>query len=270
MKRDTSWSNVAAWYFEHLATDDSYHKRVIVPNLTRAMNIQKGEYVLDLACGTGFFSEIFQSLGAQVTGIDISPELIELAIAHASKSISFHVAPSDNVKAVAAGSIDKVACVLAIQNIKALRETFSECRRMLRAGGKMYIVMNYRAFRIPVLQAGDLMSRRSGSTGGSTNIFQSELPKSACIEGPSPMKKNGLFHRPLQVYMKALASVGFAVTRLKSGSLIEAQKLVRAKKKRIACVKKYLCLCCLKRSSCRKVYNLIDRSAGAGYILEMK
>ena len=43
------------------------------------LNIQKGERVLDIACGTGNLAIPAARLGAEVTGIDIAPNLIEQA-----------------------------------------------------------------------------------------------------------------------------------------------------------------------------------------------
>ena len=72
----TSWGEVAAWYDEMLTDKNTFQLKVILPNLTRLMAIKKGEMVLDLACGTGFFARAWKKQGAQVTGSDISKELI--------------------------------------------------------------------------------------------------------------------------------------------------------------------------------------------------
>jgi len=79
MKKDTSWGEVAGWYDDMLAGDDTYQQKVILPNLIRAMNIKKGETIADVACGNGFFSGQFLAAGARVIGFDISPELITAA-----------------------------------------------------------------------------------------------------------------------------------------------------------------------------------------------
>ena len=55
----TSWGKVAAWYDDLLDGDDTYQKKVILPNLKRLAGIQKGDQVLDLGCGQGFFAREF-------------------------------------------------------------------------------------------------------------------------------------------------------------------------------------------------------------------
>ena len=41
--------------------------------------VKQGSRVLDVACGTGVLMPDYLSRGAEVTGIDISPEMIKLA-----------------------------------------------------------------------------------------------------------------------------------------------------------------------------------------------
>ena len=56
--------------------EDTYHAKVILPNLLRMAGIKKGERVLDLGCGEGFFAREMAKAGAQVAGTDIAKELI--------------------------------------------------------------------------------------------------------------------------------------------------------------------------------------------------
>src|ERR1035437_4810665 len=80
-KKNTSWGSVATWYDGMVTDDDSYQTQVIAPNLLRLMDLHLGEKVLDLACGTGFFSGIFaHAVGAEnVVGVDVGKQLIFIA-----------------------------------------------------------------------------------------------------------------------------------------------------------------------------------------------
>lgn len=78
--KKTSWGKVAEWYSDLLEKQEgTYQKDLILPNLLRLMEIKKGETILDLACGQGFFSREFLKSGAKVMGVDVSRELIHLA-----------------------------------------------------------------------------------------------------------------------------------------------------------------------------------------------
>src|SRR3989338_8158475 len=79
-KSDTSWGHVANWYHEHVSeSDDTYHEKVIKPNVLRILGDVNGKRILDIACGQGFFSRALNAAGAHVTGADIAPELITIA-----------------------------------------------------------------------------------------------------------------------------------------------------------------------------------------------
>ena len=215
MKSNTSWGNVAEWYDEMLETsEDSYQKNVILPNVLRILNIEKGTRILDLACGQGFFSRAFADAGAQVIGVDASPELIALAKKYANKKIVYHIAPADKLDFFADKSFDAVVIILAIQNMKHMAHVFSVCSRVLVPSGKLVIVMNHPAFRIP---------KRSSWGWDAVHRAQYRrvdgyLTESAVSIDMHPGKESRetttSFHRPLQVYVNALAKNDFAVTRM--------------------------------------------------------
>jgi len=211
MKKNTSWGNVATWYKDHLLAEDSYHAQVIAPNLTRVIDIKPEEKILDLACGTGYFSEIFQSRGAQVFGVDISPELIALAKRHASSQITFSVAPAHETK-LPSNSFDKIACVLAMQNIKEVREVLAECKRILKKSGKLYIVINHPAFRIPQTSSWGWENEKQYRR---LDGYMSEKTVEIVMNpGKAKSEKTVSFHRPLQYYSKLLQANGLAITRI--------------------------------------------------------
>ncbi|MFA6296988.1 MAG: class I SAM-dependent methyltransferase [Candidatus Paceibacterota bacterium] len=214
---NTSWGKVASWYDDLLEGDsDTYQTKVILPNLVRLLEIKKGEIVLDLACGQGFFSRAISALGAEVTGVDVGEELIAKAL---EKSVDGHhplyyVAPSHNLSKTADHSIDKIIIVLAIQNIEKMKETFEECRRVLKDTGKLFIVLNHPAFRIPKKSSWDY-DEKNNIQYRRVDSYISES-KTEMLMNPS--KENGpktiSFHRPLQTYFKTLSKSGFAVSRL--------------------------------------------------------
>src|SRR4051812_22350284 len=57
--KNTSWEPVAEWYGKLLEGEGTYQKELILPNLLRLMDIRRGDAVLDLACGPGFFAREF-------------------------------------------------------------------------------------------------------------------------------------------------------------------------------------------------------------------
>jgi len=217
-KTRTSWGNVAEWYQKLLQGEGTYQKDVILPNLLRLLNIQGGETVLDLGCGPGFFSNEFFKKGAKVIGVDVSPELIEIARKNSPKEIVYKVASADRVTGILDGSADKITIVLAIQNIENAAGVFHECARILKPGGSLLMVVNHPAFRIPKESewGWDLQKKIQYRR---IDRYLSELKNKIQMHpGDDPKEYTMSFHRPLQFYFKALQKNGFCVSRLEEWS----------------------------------------------------
>lgn len=222
--KDTSWGNVAGWYHEMLESEGTFQKEVILPNLKRLLEIKKGETVLDLACGTGFFSREFATLGAKVIGVDLGKDLIEIAQKNSPKTIQYVVSSADDLNFVLKNSVDTIVIVLALQNIENVHGVLKECKRVLKpkstqggsasGGGKIVLVLNHPAFRVP----------KSSDWGwDEENMIQYRRidaylsEKQVKIEmhpGENKNIKTISFHRPLQYYFKMFAKNNLAVTRM--------------------------------------------------------
>ncbi|HEY4496936.1 MAG TPA: class I SAM-dependent methyltransferase, partial [Candidatus Paceibacterota bacterium] len=182
-----------------------------------------------LACGQGFFSRAFYEEGAEVIGVDISEELIGLARKNSPKEIKYYISDAHKLDFIEKESIDKAVIVLAIQNIENPREVFEECNRVLEKEGRLFIVMNHPAFRIPK-ESGwgwdpdkELEKGMKGVQYRRIDRYLSEL-KSKIQMHPSSLRGGSgranlsdytiSFHKPLQFYFKALKKSGFAVIGL--------------------------------------------------------
>jgi ubiquinone/menaquinone biosynthesis C-methylase UbiE len=212
---DTSWNNVVSWYDELLKSDDSYQAKVILPNLLRVLDLKKGEQVYDLACGQGYFANVFAHVGANITASDISKKLIETAKKDSKEKVSFYITPAHRAQFLKDGSMDTIVVVLAIQNIENVNEVFAECKRVLKDKGRMVLVLNHPAFRVP--QGSDWVFQ----DGIQSRIVSKYLSESKVSIDMTPGEKNLkkkistiTFHRSLQYYVKLFSKNGFAITRL--------------------------------------------------------
>jgi len=64
-------------------------------NLVELLDVKADERILDLGCGTGYLTDQIQKLGANVVGIDASPEMIEQAKGNYT-DVRFAVADASN------------------------------------------------------------------------------------------------------------------------------------------------------------------------------
>lgn len=187
-----------------------------MPNLIRLVEAKKGEVIVDLACGQGFFAREFAKIGAKVIGIDISPELIN--IAKQDKSVEYHVSPAHKLDFLSKESIDKVLIVLSLQNIENTQEVIGEVSRILKPKGKLFIVLNHPAFRIPKASSWGWDEGRKIQFRQLYSYISESKEQIQMHPGDKPWEKTISFHRPLQFYFKALNKNGFFVSKLEEWS----------------------------------------------------
>lgn len=219
-KKDTSWGKVADWYNDLLEEKEgTFQKEVILPNLARLLDIKKGETVLDLGCGTGFFSREFSKMGAKVIGVDVGSELIEIAQnAEVEKrgqtTVKYVVSSADDLNFILKNSVDTIVIVLALQNIENVSGVLKECKRVLKSTGKIVLVLNHPAFRVP---------KNSSWGWDEENVIQYRRVDGYLSEaqvkiemhpGENKNIKTISFHRPLQYYFKMFSKNNLAVTKM--------------------------------------------------------
>jgi SAM-dependent methyltransferase len=107
-----------------------------------ALDPQPGDKWLDLACGTGATSERACAAGATVTGLDLSPVLIDTAKERAGElgfSIDYVVGDVERL-AFEDATFDKVSSTCGIMFAPDHEATASEIARVTRPGGRIALV----------------------------------------------------------------------------------------------------------------------------------
>jgi SAM-dependent methyltransferase len=100
---------------------------------------QDGDRFLDLACGTGAVAERAAEAGADVTGIDLAPALIETARERAESlglSIDYAVGDAENLD-VPDASFDKLASTCGIMFAPDHEAVAGELARVTKPGGRI-------------------------------------------------------------------------------------------------------------------------------------
>ncbi len=113
--------------------------------LLRQANLQPGQRVLDLGCGTATLTIAAKQMQPQVTvtGLDGDPEILRRAknkAAHAGVALNFDEAMSDRMP-YADASFDCVLSSLFFHHLdrQSKRATLMEVRRVLRPGGALHV-----------------------------------------------------------------------------------------------------------------------------------
>lgn len=93
-KETTQW--YASWFdtpYYHILYKDRDHEEAhqFMDNLTQYLNLPEGGKILDLACGKGRHSVYLNSLGYDVTGVDLSENSIGYAKKYENETLHFEV-----------------------------------------------------------------------------------------------------------------------------------------------------------------------------------
>lgn len=89
-----SWDAIADDWVAHADTND-YRIHFLMPLMLAMLGDVRGRKILDLGCGEGAYSRELARRGAQVTGVDGSARLVEVARARAAAEgldIPYHCA----------------------------------------------------------------------------------------------------------------------------------------------------------------------------------
>lgn len=96
----------------------------------------RGKTVLDVGCGTGFFSQHLTLLGAKVIALDLSEQMLASARARCGESLSYIAADAESVP-LADNSVDRVFSSLALQWCHNLSVPLRELKRVTKPGGQV-------------------------------------------------------------------------------------------------------------------------------------
>ena len=100
----------------------------------------RGRRVIDVCCGTGDLALLFSRAGAQVTGVDFTPEL--LAVAHRRRPLAQGGYARGDALALPAPSAaaDVVSIAFGLRNVEDRGAGLREMRRVLRPGGTALVL----------------------------------------------------------------------------------------------------------------------------------
>jgi len=102
-----------------------------------------GTKALDFGCGTGRSTRLLQRLGFNVTGVDISEDMLRIARA-ADPAGDYRLVPGDNLTEFAAGTFDFVLSAFTFDNIpQAIKaRIFSDLRKLLASNGVIVSIVS--------------------------------------------------------------------------------------------------------------------------------
>lgn len=117
-------------------------------NIAYALSLPTSARLLDVGCGSGWLTEYFARFGYDVTGIDISPALIEMARERLRRvpfgvdqetPLRYHFLTHDVERAPLSETFDAIICYDALHHFEDERAVFKHLSLMLNYGGLLFI-----------------------------------------------------------------------------------------------------------------------------------
>ncbi len=102
----------------------------------------QGARVLDVGCGAGLLSEALAREGAQVTALDLAPELVKVARLHGLESgvkVDYRLQSVESLAEEMPGQFDAITCMEMLEHVPDPASIIRACATLLRPGGRLFL-----------------------------------------------------------------------------------------------------------------------------------
>lgn len=202
------WNEAAAEYCSRMDRSPQVEARSeYEPVVEELLGDVSGKRVLDAGCGGGAFSRKLASLGAIVTGIDGSVEMISIAERYAAQpDLEYRVADLTERLPFPDGGYDVVLANMVLMDLPRIDVAIAEFARLLADSGVLVLSITH-----PCFFSYDWVTDKHGEKAYK-EISDYLTPK---VLELNFWGKTLHFHRPLSHYFDVLSQNGFCVDALK-------------------------------------------------------
>jgi ubiquinone/menaquinone biosynthesis C-methylase UbiE len=192
------YDEFAAAYDEENATSliNAHYER---PAMLELAGDVRGRRILDAGCGSGPLALALRERGADLTGFDGSPAMVELARRRLGEDVSLQVANLAEPLPYSDGEFDDVVASLVLHYLEDWSGPLAELRRVLRPGGRLIMSVNHPTVYLINYRDEDYFTTRQYSEefefAGRPGVLT-------------------YWHRPLHAIVDAVVEAGFSVTTL--------------------------------------------------------
>jgi 2-polyprenyl-6-hydroxyphenyl methylase / 3-demethylubiquinone-9 3-methyltransferase len=102
----------------------------------------RGARVLDVGCGGGLLSEALAGEGAQVTAIDLAPDLLKIARLHGLESgakVDYQQIAVETLAEQAPATFDAITCMEMLEHVPDPASVLNACATLLKPGGHLFV-----------------------------------------------------------------------------------------------------------------------------------
>jgi 2-polyprenyl-6-hydroxyphenyl methylase / 3-demethylubiquinone-9 3-methyltransferase len=185
----------------------------------------KGARTVDVGCGGGLLSEAMAQAGAEVIGLDLTPELIEVAKLHAlgnaALTINYRLQSSESFSAEQPEAFDLVTCMEMLEHVPDPESVLTACVRLLKPGGVLVLSTLNRtpkAFALGVVAAEYVLNLVPRGTHHYTQFLKpAEIARVLRAQGMEVVALKGMNYAPLRntAQLSDDSSINFLMAAIK-------------------------------------------------------
>ena len=163
-----------------------------------------GLKVVDVGCGGGILSESMAAAGAEVLGIDLAEDSLQVAEQHANEnavSLAYRKITVEELAEAQSGQFDVVTCMEMLEHVPDPASVIQACARLAKPGGDVFfstLNRNPKSYALSILGAEYILGLLPRGTHDYAKFIKpSELERWARDAGLSLADVSGLIYNPL-------------------------------------------------------------------------
>ena len=208
---NTSWDHLATWYDGWVGDAGSrYHRAIAIPVLLELLDPRPGERILDVGCGQGVLAQSIHRAAAEYVGVDASPRMVSVAARRHGRDGRFVVGDARTLHTTSVGArpFDAATFLLSLQDMDDVGRVIRSVSGVLAARSRIVILLTHPAFRVP-RHSGWGVDPERGLRYRRVDAYLTSM--AVPLRGRPGSGPTTSFHRPLSVYVEALAAQGYAI-----------------------------------------------------------
>ncbi len=163
-----------------------------------------GKRIVDVGCGGGILSEGLSRMGADVLGVDLSEELLDMADLHGLESgvkVKYRKISAEALADEQPASFDVVTCMEMLEHVPNPVSVVKACAKLVKPGGKVFfstLNRHPKAYLLAIFAAEQVLRMiPKGTHDYNTFIKPSELGRWAREAGLDLLGMEGVTYHPL-------------------------------------------------------------------------
>ena len=225
----SAWDALAAYWDERMEAGATWQRHLIQPSVEQLLRVERGDRILEIACGNGAFARRMAEAGGHVLATDFSERMLERARSHGG-DVEYRSADATNEEALLAlgepASFDAIVSNMAIMDMESIEPMAAASSQLLKPGGRFVFSTLHPAFN-----SGDVRPMvELDLDAGVTEIYSVKVSsygrsfssKGVAIRG-QPVEQ-WYFHRPLSMILQPFFEHGFALDGLEEPLLRPEQE----------------------------------------------